>query len=69
MDIEDEDDIYAPNEDVSQVASKYPSESNVQVEAGKHEDEEEGEEVEEEDSDSVGRDSKINTIQLLIYCK
>ena len=58
MDIEDEDDIYAPDESVvprehdvsdTRIIADHP----VERQAGVMEDEEEGEEVEEDESDSV----------------
>ena len=55
MDLEDEEDIYAPDETVSEgQTAQVPNGGTSSAPAtGKDGDEEEGEEVEEEDSDSV----------------
>ncbi len=65
MDMEDEDDIYAPEDGTAQSLNvrsggSHATNTEVKEAAGKDEDEEEGEEVEEDESDSVG--SSVRTM-------
>lgn len=74
MDEEDEDDMYAPEEDPVPSQDVRRSQGNATTPQPKgqgtgndEEDEEEGEEVEEDESDSVGAKSLVVSANLLTW--